>query len=294
MPRSTLFSLFVTVLLVLRGFAAEPLTKLEGCTFVPADWADGDSFLIRTDDGKEHTLRLYGADCFEWHVTDETGARRLREQRRYFGISEIGASPQASIELAKGFGKTAAGRVAVLLKSPFTVHTVYADAGGDGRYKRIYGFATLADGRELSSVLVEEGLARAVGVYYGTPDGKTGAESGGAMRDFELQAAKRGAGIWAKTNWEKLPEERRQRRQEVTELKMASGKETLPKDFLLDPNTAARDELMRLPGIGEMMANRMIEGRPYEKLEDLLEVPGIGPKTLEKLTPYLAIGAKSK
>ena len=181
-----------------------------------------------------------------------------------------------------------------MLKSPFTVHTVYADARGDGKYKRIYGFVTLADGRDLSSVLVEAGLARAFGVYRESPDGKTKKESEGAMQDVELQAAKRGAGIWAKTNWEKLPEERRQRRQEDAELKMASGKETLPKDFLLDPNTAARDELMKLPGIGEMMANRMIEGGPYEKLEDLLEVPGIGPKTLEKLTPYLAIGAKSK
>ena len=65
MSRSTLIFLFAIVLLVSRGFAAEPLTKLEGCTFVPAEWADGDSFSIRTSDGKEHTLRLYGADNYD-------------------------------------------------------------------------------------------------------------------------------------------------------------------------------------------------------------------------------------
>jgi len=61
--------------------------------------------------------------------------------------------------------------------------------------------------------------------------------------------------------------------------------------MLLDPNTAARDDLLRLPGIGELMANRIIESRPYETIEDLLEVSGLGRKTLERLRPHLAIGA---
>ena len=51
---------------------------------------------------------------------------------------------------------------------------------------------------------------------------------------------------------------------------------------------------MRLPGIGERMADLIIEGRPYKTIEDLLEVDGIGPKTLEKLRPHLAIGAAYK
>jgi hypothetical protein len=88
--------------------AADPLTRLEGCTLVPTEWADGDSFLIRTKAGEEHTIRLYGADCIEWHVTDDSDARRLRAQRRYFGISGFGGSPQTSIEAAKGFGEKAA------------------------------------------------------------------------------------------------------------------------------------------------------------------------------------------
>lgn len=44
---------------------------------------------------------------------------------------------------------------------------------------------------------------------------------------------------------------------------------------------------MALPGIGEAMALRIIEGRPYQRLEDLLSVAGIGEKTLGKIRPFL-------
>ena len=290
MLRSALFFLMTFSPLIPRGFAVEALTKLEACALVRTEWADGDSFLIRTGDGKEHTLRLYGADCIEWHVTDESDARRLREQRRYFGIVETGGSAAASIEVAKEFGKRAGERVAVLLKSPFTVTTAFADAGGDGKYRRIYGFVTLADGRDLAAVLVEEGLARAHGVFRKSPDGKLQTENEEAMHDVELKAARLGRGIWARTNWEKLPAERRLQREEEADLGLASGKEEAAKNLVLDPNKAARDDLLKLPGVGERMANRIIEARPYKTVEDLLEVPGIGSKTLMKLRRYLVIG----
>jgi len=289
MVKSTLLLLVAFLVLVAKGAAAEPLSELTGCSHVPTAWADGDSFLIRTSTGREHTLRLYGADCIEWHVSDETDARRLREQRRYFGISEIGGNVPASIEQAKGFGKSAAARVAALLKSPFTAYTAFADARGDGKHQRIYGFVRLADGRDLASVLVEEGLARAFGVYRETPDGRTGGDYREAMRDLELQAAKRSRGVWAGTNWEKLPGERQQQRMEEADLDLAAAKSEVSKSLVLDPNTAARDDLLQLPGVGEKMANRIIEARPYKMLEDMLEVPGIGRKTLEKLKPHLAI-----
>lgn len=48
-------------------------------------------------------------------------------------------------------------------------------------------------------------------------------------------------------------------------------------------NSAASDELDELPGVGPVTARRIIEGRPYSKLEDLLRVKGIGEKTLERL-----------
>ena len=267
--------------------AANPLVRLENCTLIRTDWADGDSFLVRTADGVEHTLRLYGADCIEWHVTDNTDARRLWAQRRFFGISEAGGSPPASITAAKEFGRLAALKTTELLEQPFTIHTAFADARGDGKHKRIYGFVTTAGGRDLASELVSLGLARAFGVYRETPDHKHFDEYREALRDRELQAAKRGTGVWALTDWDKLPAERRQQRDEEAELDLAKGRKATLAEASIDPNTAARDELMTLPGIGEVMANRIIENRPYSSPEDLSRVSGIGETTLKRLRPFL-------
>jgi competence protein ComEA len=271
------------------AFAApqEPLQKLENCTLVPQPWADGDSFRIKTAAGEEHTLRLYGADCIEWHINDDTDARRLRAQRQYFGITEAAPNPAQAIALAKDFGKQAAEKTAALLASPFTVHTRFRDALGDGQHKRIYGFVTCADGSDLAATLVKSGLARAFGVYSTTPDGRTLKDVSAMLADLELQAAKRGAGIWAKTNWEKLPAERQAQRRDAEQVELALEKQPAPENFKLNPNTAARDDLMKLPGIGEEMANRIIENRPYETAEDLLEVEGIGSKKLDAIRPHL-------
>lgn len=80
-----LLALFL-IILAPASHAAEPLIRLEGCTLVPTEWADGDSFLIRTTEGKEHTIRLYGADCIEWHVTDESDARGDGKYKRFYGF----------------------------------------------------------------------------------------------------------------------------------------------------------------------------------------------------------------
>lgn len=62
--------------------------------------------------------------------------------------------------------------------------------------------------------------------------------------------------------------------------------------FVLDPNTAPADSLELLPGIGKVLADRIVEYRQlnrFEKEVDITEVIGIGPKMYEKLKPYLKI-----
>lgn len=278
----------LAILLNAAVHASQPLQKIEGCTYVPSEWADGDSFLIRTTKGEEYTVRLYGADCLEWHVSDATDARRLRAQRRYFGITGVGGDPQASMDLAKNHGKIAAEEVTKALQKPFTIHTAFRDAMGDGKHTRIYAFVTCQDGSDLASRLVEKGLARAFGVCSETPDGASRDEYRARLTDLELQAAKLGNGIWSKTNWEKLPMERSEQRKDDAEDALAINKTNkLTPGQKLNPNIAARDELMKIPGIGEVTADRIIEGRPYQNLQDLLDVDGIGRKNLEKFAQFL-------
>jgi len=41
--------------------------------------------------------------------------------------------------------------------------------------------------------------------------------------------------------------------------------------------------------VGDVMAKRIIAGRPYTKIEGLLKINGIGAKTLEKIRPYVKV-----
>ncbi|MSR30121.1 MAG: helix-hairpin-helix domain-containing protein [Gemmataceae bacterium] len=58
----------------------------------------------------------------------------------------------------------------------------------------------------------------------------------------------------------------------------------------IDPNLATQEQLMELPGIGRVLAARIVQSRgqvQFEKAEDMKKVLGIGNKTLEKLQPFL-------
>ncbi len=270
------------------AIAAE-LTALEGCTLMQANWADGDSFRVRLPDGEEVTIRLYGADCLEHHVSDETDARRLRSQRRYFGITRAKPDAATAIDFAKGFGRDATEETGRFLARPFTIHTSFADARGDARFKRVYAFVFDADGRDLAAHLVSKGLARAFGVSRSTLGGESSDDYRAMLADLELRAAAAGIGIWAHTDWDALPVERQLERAEERELQVALGNGELPDGFTVDINSAPRNDLMRLPGVGETLADRIIEKRPYARITDILEVDGIGPATYRRLKPMLQL-----
>lgn len=59
----------------------------------------------------------------------------------------------------------------------------------------------------------------------------------------------------------------------------------------LDPNRAPPDSLQLLPGVGPVMAGRIVaareQGTVFRQPEDLLAIKGIGPATLARLAPFL-------
>ncbi|MGE0609858.1 MAG: ComEA family DNA-binding protein [Pirellulales bacterium] len=61
--------------------------------------------------------------------------------------------------------------------------------------------------------------------------------------------------------------------------------------FEVDINSADWPELAQLPDLGETLARRIVESRendgPFHELQDLRRVRGIGPKTLDRMRPYL-------
>jgi DNA uptake protein ComE-like DNA-binding protein len=106
------------------------------------------------------------------------------------------------------------------------------------------------------------------------------------MDDLELGAAIARRGIWAKTDPQRLVALREDRRAEDRQLREAFGTSA---GEPIDPNTATVDEIMLLPGVGEVLAERIVEGRPYKSVADLRRVPGVGEKVFARIEDSLQI-----
>jgi competence protein ComEA len=58
-------------------------------------------------------------------------------------------------------------------------------------------------------------------------------------------------------------------------------------DERISLNSASPRDLESLPGIGPVLAQRIIESRPFYGVDELIKVSGIGPVTLERLRPLV-------
>jgi len=54
-------------------------------------------------------------------------------------------------------------------------------------------------------------------------------------------------------------------------------------------NTASASELEAIAGIGPSTAQKIVEGRPYDSIEGIMDVGGIGEATFEKLKDQITI-----
>lgn len=77
----------------------------------------------------------------------------------------------------------------------------------------------------------------------------------------------------------------------------AAGTALAAPDEPVNVNTATAEQLTEIPGIGTSLASRIVEFReqngPFERVDDLLKVRGIGERSLEKLRPYVTVGKRS-
>ena len=66
-----------------------------------------------------------------------------------------------------------------------------------------------------------------------------------------------------------------------------SEKEKLQKALKININTASSEELQKIPYIGPKKAEKIIAGRPYRRIEDIIRVHGFGEKTLDKIKDHI-------
>lgn len=73
----------------------------------------------------------------------------------------------------------------------------------------------------------------------------------------------------------------------------SSGKLSVPGEGLVHINSAGSEELQRLPGVGPATAEKIIGYRStlgrFSNPEQLMDVKGIGPKTFERMRPFVAL-----
>ncbi len=76
------------------------------------------------------------------------------------------------------------------------------------------------------------------------------------------------------------------------EIQLGNDQKIMTGIFKVDPNFAPADSLELLPGIGKVLADRIVAYRQhtrFKKMIDITDVRGIGPKLYEKIKPYLQV-----
>ena len=297
------------LIVVLSGLTGSQLgahgkwVTLDNCILIPNASNDGDSFHVRAK-RKEYIFRLYFADAPE---TDAGLADRLEEQARYFGIT---------VAQTLQLGERARNFTNEKLSKPFTVLTCREDALGRSKLERLYAIVRV-DNMDLAEELVENGLARVHGTSA-TPTGLPQADGEWAkLERLEAEAKREEIGGWGVNVGRMNVRSQREGGVPYDEFNdffhpanaghppagavagatmsspsmvarspgSVTKKTAAPVSSQLDVNSASTEELQNVPGIGPVLADRIIAARPFKSADDLKNVKGIGAKTYEKLRP---------
>jgi len=301
--------LFVAVTIWLAnvdvGARGEDWVTFENCRLIENPANDGDSFHASAG-ANEYIFRLYLVDAPE---TDEMTPARLVEQAKYFAITV----PQA-IEV----GRAAKEFTREKLSQPFTVFTRMSDAMGRSKIERFYAFVQTKEG-DLGEQLVRNGLARNYGFKAVPPGLKNSRVELEKLQQFEVEAKREKIGGWgvnagrlnvhAQTPTPfsvfvpgKSTPPRTAPRANSFAPTPATPRPSIPTSSPVEPkkshakgklplgkidiNTATEKELTTVPGIGYVMAARIIAARPFHSADDLRRVSGIGDKKYVKIRPY--------
>jgi competence ComEA-like helix-hairpin-helix protein len=64
--------------------------------------------------------------------------------------------------------------------------------------------------------------------------------------------------------------------------------------LVVNVNTATQAELETVPGIGPVLASLIIAGRPYQSVDDLVRISGIGERSLERMRAFMTTDGETQ